>query len=214
LLDDCDALHLSGVTPATGPNGAKAALAAVRAARARGMTVSFDGNYRQKLWQAWNGDAPGILRELVAGADIVFADHRDFAVILGLDYATADADRLQERAAAAAFDAFPQLQRIATTTRVQRSVDHHELSAISITRSNCVATQAHDVTQIVDRIGGGDAFAAGVLHGLATGLDDLESLRFGLAAACLKHSIPGDFNLAGIDDVNAFLGERRYDVRR
>jgi 2-dehydro-3-deoxygluconokinase len=70
------------------------------------------------------------------------------------------------------------------------------------------------LTPIVDRIGAGDAFAAGVLHGLRSGQPDAEALRFGLACACLKHAIPGDFNLASVEDVQAFLAEQRYDVRR
>jgi 2-dehydro-3-deoxygluconokinase len=70
------------------------------------------------------------------------------------------------------------------------------------------------MTSIVDRIGAGDAFAAGVLHGLATGADDATSLRLGFASACLKHSVPGDVGLASRADLDAFVGERRFDVRR
>jgi sugar/nucleoside kinase (ribokinase family) len=84
----------------------------------------------------------------------------------------------------------------------------HEAAVASVVPNNAF------VTPIVDRIGAGDAFAAGVLHGLRTGMPDADGLRFGLAAACLKHSIPGDFNLAGSDDIMAFLGEQRFDVRR
>ena len=75
-------------------------------------------------------------------------------------------------------------------------------------------TPAYEVAPIVDRIGTGDAFAAGVLHGAITGMDDAEGLHFGLAAACLKHSLPGDFNLVGIADVEAILGAGGFDVKR
>ena len=214
VLRGADGFHLSGVTPALGTSSAAAAIRAARAARERGLTVSFDGNYRAKLWDAWHGDAPGILRQIMANADIVFADHRDIAVALGADFGATPPERRNQAAAHAAFEAFPQLRRMATTIRVQRNVDHHELAATLITRDGALTTEAHAVTPIVDRIGAGDAFAAGVLHGLRTGMADADGLRFGLAAACLKHSIPGDFNLAGSDDILAFLGEQRFDVRR
>ena len=150
---------------------------------------------------------------LRAHVDLLFADHRDIAVVLGRDFDALPATQRNTAAAQAAFAAFPRLRRMATTVRAQHSVDHHELSAQLITREHEVGTQAHAITPIVDRIGAGDAFAAGLLHGLRSGLDEAESLRFGLACACLKHSIPGDFNLAGIADVEAFLGEQRFDVR-
>ena len=214
LLRDAGTLHVSGVSPALGPAAAAATLRAVRMASERGLTVSFDGNYRPKLWAAWDADAPAILRGILAHVDLLFADHRDIAVVLGRDFDALPATQRTTAAAQAAFAAFPRLRRMATTVRTQHSVDHHELSAQLITREHEVATQAHSITPIVDRIGAGDAFAAGLLHGLRSGQDEAESLRFGLACACLKHSIPGDFNLAGIADVEAFLGERRFDVRR
>lgn len=214
LLEGSEHLHVSGVTPAVGPNGAAAAVAAVEFARSRGLSVSFDGNFRKKLWDAWNGDARGILRRIVACADCVFADHRDVAMLLGRTFDEPESATVVERAAHALFEAFPQVKHVATTLRTQRNVDHHELAAISVTRERTHASAAHAITPIVDRIGGGDAFAAGVLHGRFAGSGDDAALEFGLAAACLKHSIPGDFNLAGIDDVRAFTGARRYDVRR
>ena len=75
-------------------------------------------------------------------------------------------------------------------------------------------TPTYELAAIVDRIGTGDAFAAGVLHGEMTGMDAADGLHFGLGAACLKHSIPGDFNLSGVGEVSAFLGEKGFDVRR
>lgn len=214
-FDGADWLHLSGVTPALGLASAAAAQRAADTARARGMQIVFDGNYRSRLWQAWDGDAPSILRGLMAGADLAFADHRDIAVVLGHEAQGDDAVARFADAAAAAFAAFPQLQRIASTVRVQRSVDEHALSALMCTRGGeVVTTPTYTLTAIVDRIGGGDAFAAGVIHGLRRGLGDPESLHFGLASACLKHSVPGDFNRVGTGDVEAFLGEGRLDVRR
>lgn len=218
LLDAIDCLHVSGVTPAVGPNAAEAALAAVRAARARGTTVSFDGNFRPKLWASWN-DAPApLLRGLLAEADIAFIDHRDIDLILGADTAETAAHASAERtlqAAARAFAAFPHLQRIACTQRTVHSVDRHELGALLVRRDGAAQRiGALPVDGIVDRIGGGDAFAAGVLHGVLSGMDDARALAFGLAAARLKHSVPGDFNLVTAADVDALIDSGGLDVRR
>lgn len=215
LLSGVDWLHMSGVTPALGAQCAEAALAAARNARKLGVHVSFDGNYRPKLWQASRGDAPAILKGIMAEADILFADHRDMAVVLQSGFEGDSPEALFVKAAEAAFREFPQLERFASTVRVQHSVDHHSLSALMVTRDGTKhRSPAKELSHIVDRIGGGDAFAAGLLHGLLTGMDDAQSLHFGLAAACLKHSVPGDVNLLGAEDVAAFANDGRFDVRR
>lgn len=218
LLAGASWLHVSGVTPALGAATAHAATDAVQAACAAGLQVSFDGNFRPKLWAAWDGDPATILRPLLDGASIAFADHRDIDVVLGPDAGGGDAATHAQRFAAGAgraFDAFPRLQRIACTVRRQDSVDHHALGALMATRNGeLVRVEERGLPGIVDRIGGGDAFAAGVLHGLASGWDDADSLRFGHAAACLKHAVPGDFNLVGADDVMALVEGGRLDVKR
>lgn len=217
LVDGVDCLHVSGVTPAVGAHSAEAAAAAVRTARRAGALVSFDGNFRPKLWATWN-DAPApLLHALLAEADLAFIDHRDVDLVLGADGdATASASAERTIAAAArAFVAFPHLQRIACTQREIRSVDAHTLGALLVHRNSTVHRIApQPVDGIVDRIGGGDAFAAGVLHGVLTGMDDARALAFGLAAARLKHSVPGDFNLVGVDEVSALVDSGRLDVRR
>lgn len=215
LLDGVDVLHASGITPALGPAAAEAVQGAVDAANRRGLLVSFDGNFRPTLWAAGGGDPRAILHGLFAGAGLLFADQRDIPVVLGPDSVPAGEPDPFAAAARAAFAAFPRLQRMASTIRVQRSVDHHELSARMLTRDGGVhATATCDVGPIVDRIGTGDAFAAGVLHGLLTGCDDARALHFGLAAACLKHSVPGDFNLVDADRIAAFVDGGGFDVRR
>ena len=217
LLQGAGWLHVSGVTPALGAATATAATEAVRAAAALGVRVSFDGNFRPKLWAAWDGDPARILRPLLEGAEIAFADHRDVDVVLGAEGGEPDAPHAQRfaRAARRAFDAFPRLQRLACTTRAQASVEHHALGALMATRGGDLhQVEPRELPGIVDRIGGGDAFAAGVLHGLLSGWDDAESLRFGHAAGCLKHSVPGDFNLCDAQDVMALVRGDRLDVKR
>jgi 2-dehydro-3-deoxygluconokinase len=215
LLAGASWLHLSGVSPALGAAAAEATIAAARAARAAGVRVSFDGNFRSKLWQSWNGDAAAILRQVINEADLLFADHRDIAVVLGIDSTAVQARDAVVEAAAHAFSAFPNLQRLASTLRVQHSVDHHSLSALLVERNGSLwQAPSYDIAAIVDRIGAGDAFAAGVLHGLLTGMTAADGLHFGLAAACLKHSLPGDFNLADADEVQGFMSQTGFHVRR
>ncbi|CAD0303259.1 sugar kinase [Xanthomonas sp. WHRI 8391] len=215
LLEGVQWLHLSGVSPALGADVAQATLAAARAARATGVKVSFDGNYRPKLWQRWQGDARGILHQLFDCADVVFADYRDIGVVLGGEFPQGTLEARVEAAAQQAFAAFPQLQLMACTQRVAHNVDHHSLGAMLVPRSGEVArAPSEELTPIIDRIGGGDAFAAGVLHGLIAGWSLEDTVRFGLAAGCLKHSIPGDFNPLSVADVQACVGDARFDVRR
>lgn len=214
LLGDAEWLHLSGVTPALGQNAADAAIAAAQAARAHGVKVSFDCNYRAKLWAAWEGDGPAITRALMAEADVLFGDHRDVALALGGRYADEDALVERRRAADAAFTAFPALSWIASTQRIERSVDDQDISGFLLARDAHWTTPATRVTPIVDRIGAGDAFAAGMLHGLATGRGEESAVRFATAAAALKHTIPGDFNLVLQGDVEAVLSGDGVSVRR
>jgi len=208
LLDAAALLHVSGISAALGRASADGVVKAVTEARARGVTVSFDCNYREKLWSVWKGDAPAILREIIAQADLMFGDQRDIGLVLGEPFASS-AD-----AAHAAFAAFPKLQRVTHTTRIERSAAHHDLAAVTHTRVGSTEAPAISCTDIVDRVGAGDAFAAGVLHGLRRGWDDAAMLRFALAAAALKHAIPGDFNLAREEEVQAVADGGGSSIRR
>ncbi len=212
LLAGVDRFHLSGITPALGPVSAESALAAVEAATRRGIPVSFDGNWRGKLWERWDSNPRAILTDLVAHADLMFGNHRDIALLLGRDF-SGDAEDRRREAAQAAFEAFPRLQTIASTARHIEHVDLHRLSARIDTRETHVQTEEVVLAGIVDRIGGGDAFAAGVLHGLRSGEDLGDVARIGLALAALKHSLPGDASLFRQADIDAYLAGG-LDVRR
>jgi 2-dehydro-3-deoxygluconokinase len=207
-LDAAQWFHVSGVTPALGRASADAAIALARAARTRGIGVSFDGNYRSKLWEGWRDQAPPILRSLFETADIVFGDERDIALVLGKSFSNIG------DAVAAAFTAFPRLQRIAYSTRDQHTVEWLNYGAKMHTRAATHEVPAMELTGIIDRVGTGDAFAAGIIHGLLTGMNDGDSLKFGHTAACLKHSIPGDFLTLGVDAVRSAMNEGSLDVRR
>lgn len=212
LLAGADRLHLSGITPALGPIPAEAAIAAAEAATARGVPVSFDGNYRARLWERWDSDPRGVLNRLVAHADILFGNHRDIALLLGRDFSGDGEDRRQA-SSAAAFAAFPKLQLIASTARHVEDADRHRLSARIDGRTGHAQTDEVLLAGIVDRIGAGDAFAVGVLHALRGGGDMAAAARTGLALTALKHSLPGDASLFRQADIDAYLAGG-LDVRR
>ncbi len=213
LLDGVGRLHLSGITPALGPVPARSAQFAVEAAAARGIAISFDGNWRGKLWERWDSDPRAILTRLVDHADLMFGNHRDIALLLGRDDFAGEGEERRRNACEAAFAAFPKLRTIASTARHVEHVDLHRLSARIDTRDGHVQTDEVEVAGIVDRIGGGDAFAAGVLHGLHNDGDIAEAARVGLALAVLKHSLPGDASLFRQADIDAYLAGG-LDVRR
>jgi 2-dehydro-3-deoxygluconokinase len=212
LLHGVDRLHLSGITPALGPVPAASVVAAARAATERGIAVSFDGNWRARLWERRDADPRAVLTPIVEHADLVFGNHRDVALLLGQDFAS-DGDERHREAAEAAFRAFPKLRMIASTAREVEHVDLHRLSARIDTRDGFARTEEVVLAGIVDRIGGGDAFAAGVLHALRAGGDLASAARTGLALAALKHSLPGDAGLFRRADVDAYLAGG-LDVRR
>jgi 2-dehydro-3-deoxygluconokinase len=212
LLNGVDRLHMSGITPALGPVPAQAAIAAVEAAAARGIPVSFDGNWRGKLWERWDGKPREILSHLVAQADVMFGNHRDIALLLDKPLSGEGEDRRRE-AADAAFAAFPKLQTIASTARHVEDADRHRLSARIDTRDAHAQSVEIMLAGIVDRIGAGDAFAAGVLHSMRNGGSIGDAARTGLALTALKHSLPGDASLFHQADIDAFL-QGGLDVRR
>lgn len=218
LLDGADWLHVSGVTPATGPAGSAAAVALAEHAAARGISISYDGNFRSKLWAEWGGEPASTLGRIMACATVAFADERDFALILGRTFEAAERSDRCRQAAEAAFEAFPRLQRIASTHRAQDTVSDQTLSAAMMVRADrgIAEFQAAPIHMagVIDRVGGGDAFAAAVLFGLLNSWADQTTLAFGLAAAGLKHSVLGDFNLFSQSDVQAAMSDHGFDIRR
>lgn len=213
LLDSARWLHISGITPAVSGNAATAALQAMQAAAHSAVPVSFDCNFRSRLWGSRSDQAPRILHELCEYAQVIFGDERDIAFITQTtpgDVTT----QSRRRAADTAFAAFPRLQVMACTERTRHSVEVQQLRGELYTRQDTFFSRTHTLPGIVDRIGAGDAFAAGVLHGALHQHPWQQAVEFATAAACLKHSIAGDFNLIGLADVELLLSEQGGDVRR
>jgi len=214
LLRGARWLHLTGINLALGDHCAQAALDAVRAARAAGAAVSFDCNYRSKLWGARSGKAARLLHEVLQETDLLFGNERDIELVLDTHFRQADGEQRFLAASQQAFGTFPRLRWMATTERRTLDTATHELRAHLATREHVLTTRTHRLAGIVDRIGSGDAFAAGLLHGLVSGMHEPAMLDFAVAAACLKHSVPGDVNLLREADMLEFLAQEGRDVKR
>lgn len=212
LLAGAGRLHLSGITPALGPGSADLALEAAAAAERLGVAISFDGNYRARLWEAWDSDPRAVLMQLVSKADILFGNHQDIGLLMGHPI-SGEGEARRRAAAEVAFAAFPKLKLMASTARHALDADRHAISARIDTRDGAHQTDEVLVSGIVDRIGAGDAFAAGVLAALDRGIDVAEAAEWGLALTALKHSLPGDASLFREGDIAAFRAGAR-DVRR
>jgi 2-dehydro-3-deoxygluconokinase len=206
-------LHLSGIASALGERAAAVNQRAADAALELGVAVSFDGNYRKQLWAASGGDAPRLLRAMLATAQLALVDDRDIALSLGVELGGEALDR-RRNAAAAAFAEFPRLETICSTIREVDSASRQHLGGIMFTRKRELVSRAYSLDGIVDRVGAGDAFAAGILHGRVTGLPDQDTLELAVAAAALKHSIRGDFNLVDLSDVEQLIAAKSLDIRR
>ncbi len=214
LLDGAAWLHLSGINLALGEASADACLAGARAAVAAGVRLSFDCNYRSRLWGERAIEAATLMGEVAAMADLMFGNARDVALMLGLEFAGADDPERFARAAAAAFAAWPRLRWLATTARAGVAAAPTLTGALAAREGGAWRTPARSLAGTVDRIGSGDAFAAALLHELLHGAEPAEALDFALAAAWLKHSVPGDVNRLGDAEVRAGLTDAGLRVRR
>jgi 2-dehydro-3-deoxygluconokinase len=213
-LKGAEWLHVSGINPAVSESAGKAALAAMEAASAAGLSISYDGNYRSSLWKARGETGADILRRMLAHARLAFIDERDIALVLGTSFA-GDADQRRRLAIEAAFDAFPKLERIAHTSRDARGVDDHALGAALHTRGSLtLSLEPIALPGIVDRIGGGDAFAGGLLYALMAGTSDADALAFALHSAAWKHGQSGDSSHASAEDIRGLMSAGGFDVKR
>jgi 2-dehydro-3-deoxygluconokinase len=218
-LKGMDWFHITGITPALSRSAADLSLEAVRAAQAAGLTVSVDLNFRAKLWN-YGVPAPEVMREIFRFADVGIANEEEFQQSLGLGTELPPPSerldrKIYENLTAEVMARYPRLSKVAVTLRENESADRNGWSAVLRTRTEFVSGVRYEITDIVDRIGGGDAFVAGLIHGFDAFPTEAEALNFALAASCLKHSIPGDFNLVSERDVLALMrGDGSGRVRR
>jgi 2-dehydro-3-deoxygluconokinase len=196
--------HVSGITPALGPTPARCVADALAAARAARVTTSFDLNFRRKLWSPV--EARQTLRPLMKNVNLVIANEEDLQSALGFDVAGVDVKTGRVNTAAYR-DVIRQVCElgptlVAITLRESNSASDNGWSAIvgGTALPEVLESQRYDI-RIVDRIGAGDAFAAGLIYGTATGQAPMEALRFAVAAGALKQTIPGDFNRVSVEEV-------------
>jgi 2-dehydro-3-deoxygluconokinase len=203
--------HVSGITPALSRSTADASLEAAAAARAAGVRVSVDLNHRKKLWR-YGVKAPEVMGGLAALADVLVGNEEDLQLALGLTAEAIDptAGKVSAEAvrglAARAMERYPRLQVVAITLRESRSADRNGWSAALQGRRGFHLSRRYELQDIVDRVGGGDAFAAGLIFGLLELGEEARALEFAVAASALKHTIPGDLNLVSRAEVERLLG--------
>ena len=202
--------HITGITPAISESAALVSLEAVLHAKEKGLSVSCDLNYRKNLWK-YGRTAQEVMTEIVKHADVVMANEEDCQMALGV---SADSDvesgkvetdhyrRLTDRV----IEQFPDLRKIAVTLRESHSADHNGWSAVLNNRNEFLISRKYEIRDIVDRVGTGDSFAAGLIYGLHVLKSDREALEFAVAASCLKHSIPGDLPLLSLEEVQGLAG--------
>jgi 2-dehydro-3-deoxygluconokinase len=219
ILAGADWFHVSGVTPAVSASAAEISIAAAKAARAKGLTVSCDYNYRKNLWK-YGKKAPEVMRDLVGQAHIGIANEEDCQKALGIEVdVDVEGGALETEKYRAlskqVLRAFPNLERQAITLRESESADRNGWSAVMYGRDGFVQSRRYYISDIVDRVGAGDAFAAGLIYGLRAYEDDQRALEFATAASCLKHSIDGDFNRVSLSEVESLMhGEGSGRVQR
>ncbi len=203
--------HITGITPAISEGGRELALESVEAAKSMGLHVSCDLNYRKNLWK-YGKTASEIMPELVKYVDTVIANEEDVQKALGISAESAENvekgdidEKLYESIARAVMEKYPNVSRVAITLRESRSASHNDWSACMLSKDGFMLSRRYSITDIVDRVGGGDSFSGGLIYGLNEYDDDKKALEFATAASCLKHTIPGDYNRVTVKEVEALM---------
>jgi 2-dehydro-3-deoxygluconokinase len=218
-FDGAGWFHVTGITPAISASAAELALEGMRQARELGLTVSCDLNYRKNLWK-WGKSAVGVMTELAKISDVIIANEEDVQMALGMGTSagvnSGDLDPMQyDKLTNEVLAVYGNLRAIAITLRESKSASHNGWSACMNDRKQFMMSRHYEITNIVDRIGAGDSFAAGLIYGMLQLPASHEALEFAVAASCLKHSIPGDFTRSSVDEVNALLkGDASGRVQR
>jgi 2-dehydro-3-deoxygluconokinase len=214
-FSDADWYHWTGITPAISESLASLCLEGVRTAKAMGLTVSCDLNYRSKLWK-WGKTAPEVMPELVKYVDVAVGNEEDADKAFGIRAKDTDVTAGVIEAEAYHYVCrelvarFPNLKLVAITLRGSVSASHNTWSGVLWDCERFYTAARYDITHMVDRVGGGDAFAGGLIYGLRTfGHDRQRALEFAVAASALKHTVFGDFNMVTVAEVEKLVGGDR-----
>ena len=206
--DDTQWFHFTGITPALSDATAEICADACREAKARGITVSCDLNYRKNLWS--EAKAKSVMEKLVTNADLVIANEEDAEKVLGIKASQTDviSGKLNRDGyvdVAAQICGKYGVRKVAVTLRKSISASDNEWSGMLYDGKDAYFSREYKV-HIVNRVGGGDSFAAGLIYSLSNGYNAADAVEFAAAASCLKHSIERDFNLVTVDEVRLLAG--------
>lgn len=218
-LNGTEWLHVSGITPAISKNCAEETVRCVQIAKQKGLKVSFDLNYRAKLWN-YGVPAQQVMSEIATYADVLIGNEEDYQKSLGVQGPSLsrspglDIDEYQ-RMCERALATFPNACAAAVTLRESISADHNDWSGMLVTKDGRFVSRKYAITDIVDRVGAGDSFSAGMIFGLLLDKGYQYALDYAVALSCLKHSIPGDFALVEPGEVEKLLqGDSSGRVQR
>ena len=209
IFCDADWFHLSGVTPAISENAALCSFRAIDEAKKAGCTVSLDLNYRKKLWK-WGKRADEVMKLIAKKADVLIANEEDIQNCLGIPLENLSSPKESyKRLCEDVKSAFPEVSFVAVTLRKSYSADRNGWSAVMSGRHGFFESVHYDIENIVERVGAGDSFAAGLIYALrrneSSEKGEEAALAFAAAASCLKHSIPGDFNLSSKAEIESLM---------
>ncbi len=210
-LEGAGWFHITGITPAISESAAELSLAAVKTAKKLGLHVSCDLNYRKNLWK-YGKTADQVMTELVKYVDTIIANEEDFQKSLLLKAESQSAVETGElnveqykAIARLAMEKYPNVKRVAITLRESKSANHNDWSACLYNGKDFFLSRKYAITDIVDRVGGGDSFGAGLIYGLNNYSNEQSALEFAVAASCLKHTISGDFNRVSVSEVEGLM---------
>ena len=222
VLAGADWFHWTGITPAISASAAEVCLDACRAANRLGVKVSCDLNYRKNLWK-YGKTAAEVMPALVECCDVILGNEEDAEKVFGIKPEGFDASSTQGEVDAAAFRSvctqlmarFPRAKKVVITLRGSINADHNTWGGVLFDGETLYRSPRYDITDIVDRVGGGDSFMGGLIYGLVTYDDDQRALNFAAAASALKHTIYGDFNMVSVAEVeNLMKGDGSGRVAR
>ena len=202
--------HITGITPAISESAMELSLESVKEAKKRGITVSCDLNYRKNLWK-YGKKASEVMRELAKYVDVAIANEEDVQKSLEITtdvvVESGELDRSKYKALGdKVLAAYPDMKMIAITLRESKSADWNGWAACLNDREHFYESKRYEIRDIIDRVGGGDSFAGGLIYGLNNYEGRQQALEFAVAASCLKHSIDGDFNRVDVDEVEKLMG--------
>ena len=209
-FEGVDWFHITGITPAISESAMELSLESVKEAKKRNITVSCDLNYRKNLWK-YGKKASEVMRELAKYVDVAIANEEDvqksLEITVDVNVESGELDREKYRALGnKVLETYPNMKCIAITLRESHSADWNGWAACLNDGKDFYVSKKYEIRDIIDRVGGGDSFAGGLIYGLNHYEDKKQALEFAVAASCLKHSVIGDFNRVGASDVEKLMG--------